>query len=84
MSDAKRYAGGMASTVELFDWYRFAIGSEVPDFLGGQQRVSLASLPIGRSGGDGSVARCRGRSGPFTDLTKMLFTTSIVRGRRRQ
>lgn len=86
--DAKRYAGGMASTVELFDGYRFEIAGSVqfPNLLGGQQRVRPGQLADGRSGGDvGSVARCRGRSGgPIHRPDEDAYPPpSGARGRRR-
>lgn len=45
--DAKRYAGGMASTVELFDGYRFEIAGSVqfPTSSAVSSELGLDSLP---------------------------------------
>lgn len=74
--DAKRYAGGMASTVELFDGYRFEIAGSVqfPTSSAVSSELGLDSLPTVdlevmsvalRGVGDDPVVQ-------FTDPTKML------------
>ncbi len=78
--DAKRYAGGMASTVERSTGTEIA-GSVVPDLPGGQQRVSLDGFcrrSIWRCD-VGGVARVSGTIRSTTDPTKML-THSIGHG----
>lgn len=82
--DAKRYAGGMASTVELFDGYRFEIAGSVqfPTSSAVSSELGLDSLPTVdlevmsvalRGVGDDPVVQ-------FTDPTKMLTHLHRVHG----
>ncbi|MCL6001843.1 hypothetical protein M5Z44_10950, partial [Neisseria meningitidis] len=82
--DAKRYAGGMASTVELFDGYRFEIAGSVqfPTSSAVSSELGLDSLPTVdlevmsvalRGVGDDPVVQ-------FTDPTKMLTHLHRVNG----
>ena len=56
--EAKRYAGGMASTVELFDGYQFEIAGSVqlPTSMIVSKELGLDTLPPGRPRGDVGVA----------------------------
>lgn len=62
--DAKLYPGGMASTVELFDGFRFEIAGsvQVPTSAVVQRGARVGRAAHGRPRGDvGAVARCRRR-----------------------
>ena len=60
--ESKLYAGGMASTVELFDGYQFEIAGSVqfPTVAGGQAGTGPGHAADGRPGRDvGGAARRR-------------------------
>ncbi len=60
--DSKLYAGGMASTVELFDGFKFEIAGsvQIPTSAVVSRELGLDALPMRRPRRDvGVAARCR-------------------------